>query len=54
MNAVPRYTVFWLCALDQDRVPRPAEPAVEEFVQLLERSEGDNAPRRLLGDRFPS
>jgi peroxiredoxin len=52
MNAVPRYTVFWLCALDQDRVPRPVEPAVEEFVQLLERSEGTTLRGAYLATGF--
>lgn len=40
MSLMPRYTVFWLAALDRERVPSDVEMAIAEFVQLLERSEG--------------
>lgn len=40
MQEVPRYTVFWLAALDRERVPSDASGAIEEFVRLVERSEG--------------
>ncbi|MDW8060028.1 MAG: chlorite dismutase family protein [Thermomicrobium sp.] len=40
MQDVPRFTVFWLAALDRDRVPTDTAGAVAEYVQLLERSEG--------------
>lgn len=35
-----RFTVFWLAALDRDRLPSDTTGAIEEFVRLVERSEG--------------
>lgn len=40
MGKMPRYTVFWLAALDRERVPSDVESAIADYVQFLERSEG--------------